>query len=231
MQTLEGYELEIKGSKLQENVISDNYTKKIYNLKALKNLYIQDLRTNKRRSSGFVTGAIIGGMLDSSVGDDTIIDGAIIGGLLGSTTSNYTSGNIYATLQFFDNATLNVQIDDDSELMRLQEYAIKNHTIENSQLEKSLEIVNIDKKIFNSTQTAAKIYSLIVIVVGVALGSINQFMSFDIVKDNSPMSQAASSMASPFVLSILSVFIIAFGVKMFFTAGGQAVILRDKKAN
>lgn len=192
MQTLKGYELEIKGSRLQENVILDNYTKKIYNLKALKNLYIQDLRTNKRRSSGFVTGAIIGGMIDGSVGDDTIIDGAIIGGLLGSTTSTYVSGNIYATLQFFDNMTLNVQIDDDSELMRLQEFAIKNHTIENSQLEKSLEIVHIDKKISNSTLIAARIYSLVVIAVGVAIGSINHFIEFDIVKDNSPMSEAAS---------------------------------------
>lgn len=231
MHDLKGYELEIKDSKLQENVISDNYTKKIYNLKALKNLYIQDLRTNKRRSSGFVTGAIIGGMIDGSVGDDTIIDGAIIGGLLGSTTSTYVSGNIYATLQFFDNMTLNVQIDDDSELMRLQEFAIKNHTIENSQLEKSLEIVHIDKKIFNSTLIAARIYSLIVIAVGVAIGSINHFIEFDIVKDNSPMSEAASLMASPFILGILSILIITFGVKMFFSVGGQTVILKDKKAN
>lgn len=225
MQTLTGHSLELKGTQLHENIISDNFTQKRYNLKAIKNLYIQDLRTTNRRTKGFVTGAIIGGMIDSSIGDDSIIDGAIIGGLLGSSTSNYVTGNIYVTIQFYDNQTLNVQIDNDSELMILQEYAIKNHNDENSKLLDSLVIVNIDKKVFNSTLNASRITSLFTIFWAVIIGVMNHYSVFDIkTNELEPITNLSIALASPFIISCLSMLAFAVGVYQFFNAGGKVVI-------
>lgn len=229
MQTLSGYELEIKRNRLYENVISDDFKQKRYNLKALKNLYIQDLRTTKSRKNGFITGAIVGGIIDSSIGDDSIVDGLLIGGLLGSSFGDYQTGSIYATLQFFDNLTLNIKLDNEEELIHLQEFAIKNHDKGNVVSIKSLEIVDIDKQIFNSTQNISRLRGIFMISAALIIALLNHYSIFEFKsKVDTPMGDLASNLGSPFLITILVVIMFTMGVFQLLNAGGQAIVKKQK---
>lgn len=228
MNTLNDIKLEIKNSKLQEKTISSNYTFKEYNLKAIKNLYIQDLRSTGTRRKGFVSGAIIGGMIDASIGDDSIVDGAIIGGLLGSSTGTYVSGNIYVTLQFFDNQTLNLKLDDESELMVLQEYAIKNHTIESSHLEKTVEIIEIDKKHFKQSRMNQRLlYGFYMIVATLIMYFLTHMDHVTSSKDN-PIDQYSSALLNTQFTNLIPMIMFTIAIYMLFNAGGQVKRKKDK---
>ncbi len=160
MRALNGQRLDLVDDKIVESVISKECTLNYFNLSALKNIFIQDMRIKKSDSSGFITGAVIGGLIDNSVGDDSIVDGAIVGGLLLSSTEDYVEGNIYATLQFFDGKILSVKFDNDSELAVLQDYAIKNHSIKSSSNEESSGVFQFDKKLIER----GELYTIITLV-------------------------------------------------------------------
>lgn len=221
MNTLNDIKLEIKNSKLQEKTISSNYTFKEYNLKAIKNLYIQDLRSTGTRRKGFVSGAIIGGMIDASIGDDSIVDGAIIGGLLGSSTGTYVSGNIYVTLQFFDNQTLNLKLDDESELMVLQEYAIKNHTIESSHLEKTVEIIEIDKKHFKQSRMNQRLLYGFLMVIAVLISYLLTHIDLASNSKDNPIDQYSSALLNTQFTGLIPMIMFTLAIYMLFNAGGQ----------
>lgn len=221
MRTLDDNTLVIKNSKLEERTISSNYTFKEYNLKAIKNLYIQDLRSTGTRRKGFVSGAIIGGMIDASIGDDSIVDGAIIGGLLGSSTGTYVSGNIYVTLQFFDNQTLNLKLDYESELMVLQEYAIKNHTIENSNLEKTVEIIEIDKKHFKQSRMNQRLLYGFLMVIAVLISYLLTHIDLASNSKDNPIDQYSSALLNTQFTGLIPMIMFTLAIYMLFNAGGQ----------
>lgn len=165
MRALSGERLDLEKDKIVESVISEEFTLGYYNLRALKNIFVQDLRTKESITDGLITGAIIGGMIDGSVGDDSIIDGAIIGSLLFSSKEEYVIGNIYVTLQFFDGQTLNLKLDDEAELIVLQDCAIKNHSDANSNIEKTRDIIQLDKKFEEKNDLQALVILLLMFIV------------------------------------------------------------------
>lgn len=232
MQTFDGINLELKRNRLYENSVSEDFKQKRYNLKALKNLFIQDFRIINNRRSGFITGAIVGGVIDSSIGDDSIVDGMLIGGLLGSSTRTYQTGNIYVTLQFFDNFTLNVKLANEEELILLQEFAIKNHDKGDEVSIKSLEVVDIDKKIFSTTQNTQRFRGLFAILSAIIIAVLNHFSILDFKSSSdTPMGDLASNLSGPFLITCLTVLLFTVGFFQLVNAGGRAIEKKQKFAS
>lgn len=165
MRTLSGERLDLEKDKILKSVISKEFTLEYYNLRALKNIFVQDLRTKESNIDGLITGAIIGGMIDGSVGDDSVVDGAVLGSLLFSSKDEYVIGNIYVTLQFFDGQTLNLKLDDEAELIVLQDYAIKNHSKKSLNVGTTRDIIQLDKKSEEKNDLQALIISLLMFIV------------------------------------------------------------------
>ncbi len=81
---------------------------------------------NRHRTSNTVLGAVVGGLLDASSGDDSIIDGVLLGAAFGAVcTSSPSDPKAQVGLLFSDGSHLSVEVDK-SEYTQLQTMAAAN---------------------------------------------------------------------------------------------------------
>ena len=128
----------------------------------------------KRRSGNIVMGAIVGGLLDGSEGDDSIVDGALLGAAFGAVaTSGPESATAKVGLLFSDNESLTVEVDAD-EYSQLQTIAEQNarrgqFNNESSAKETPLTKDDMDRTLTNRALRQLKI--LLIAAVVIALGT------------------------------------------------------------
>lgn len=80
----------------------------------------------KRRNGNVVMGAIVGGLIDGSDGDDSILDGVLLGAAFGAiATSSPGAATAKVGLLFSDNESLTVEVDS-NEYSQLQTIAEQN---------------------------------------------------------------------------------------------------------
>lgn len=177
---------------IQEEIDSDtnlNGTITIWNLNALDSINvidsISDDRTRKeiafkrKRKNSVITWAVIGGALDASSGDDSILDGVLLGGLFGLASSGSVKEPEASILLTFTNGDRLGLIVNQKELLKLMEIPQQDNLIDG----KTIRVLTSAEQIqIIESRRANEFFNLIVIGIfgGVALGFLTLIFGEDI---------------------------------------------------
>jgi hypothetical protein len=181
-----------QSASLQEVIDSDtnlNGTISTWNLSALDSINvidsINDNKTRKeiafqrKRKNNVITWAVIGGILDASSGDDSILDGVLLGGLFGLASSGSAEEPEASILLTFTNGDKLGLIVNKTELLKLMEIPQQENIIDG----KSVKVLSKKEQnqVIESRRSNELTNQLVKVMLGmVAIGIFNLFFGEDI---------------------------------------------------
>ncbi|WP_336767057.1 MULTISPECIES: hypothetical protein [Acinetobacter] len=181
-----------QSASLQEVIDSDtnlNGTISTWNLSALDSINvidsINDDKTRKeiafkrKRKNNVITWAVIGGILDASSGDDSILDGVLLGGLFGLASSGSAKEPEASILLTFTNGDKLGLIVNKTELLKLMEIPQQENIIDG----KTVRVLSNKEQnqVIESRRSNELTNQLVMVMLGmVAIGIFNLFFGEDI---------------------------------------------------